>query len=174
MKIFFGAAIQGAENRRQRAKVHQVIIDAIKSCGCTVISEHTTGSDYDDTIALLENSFGPIPPKGKERTVYVRKKMIELVEGDIDAAIFEVSTPSLGTGIELAHAYLRPRLGIQPIPVLALYQKDYWPNKLSSMIKGITAEEISHFQLYEYARAEDAYHFIPLLIEGITSGKCLS
>ena len=168
MKIFFGAAIQGAENRRQRAQVHQVIIDAIKNFGGTVISEHTTGSDYDNTIALLENSFGPLPPKGKERTVYVRKKMTELVEGDIDAAIFEVSTPSLGTGIELAHAYLRPRMGLQVIPVIALYQKDYWPNKLSSMIKGITTEELPHFQLYEYAEPEDAYEFIPVLIEGVT------
>ena len=53
--------------------------------------------------------------------------MIELIEGDIDAAIFEVSTPSLNTGIEIAHAYLRPRLGLMAIPVFALYQKNYWP-----------------------------------------------
>jgi hypothetical protein len=36
-----------------------------------------------------------------------------------------VSTSSLGTGIELAHAYLRPGLGLPAIPVIALYQEDY-------------------------------------------------
>ena len=38
----------------------------------------------------------------------------------IDAAVFEVSTPSLGTGIEIAHTYLRPRLGLPAIPMLAV------------------------------------------------------
>ena len=65
----------------------------------------------------------------------------------IDAAIFEVSTPSLVTGIELAHAYLRPKLGLTEISVMALYQKDYWPNNLSTMIRGITSDEVSNFML---------------------------
>jgi hypothetical protein len=55
----------------------------------------------------------------------MRNKMIEAIEGEIKAAIFEVSTPSLGTGIEIAHAYLRLRLGLSRIPLLALYEKDY-------------------------------------------------
>jgi hypothetical protein len=32
--------------------------------------------------------------------------MIETIEGNITAAIFAVSTPSLGAGIEIAHSYL--------------------------------------------------------------------
>ena len=91
MKIFFGAAIQGAHNREERAAVHRLIIDAIKSCDCEVISEHTTGRDYDTTSQLLEKTLGTLPPKGTERTVLIRNKMIEFIEGDIDAAIFEVS-----------------------------------------------------------------------------------
>jgi len=39
--------------------------------------------------------------------------MIEGVEGDIDTAVFEVSTPSLGTGIEISHVYLRPRMNLK-------------------------------------------------------------
>ena len=76
--------------------------------------------------------------------------MIEAIEGDIKAAIFEVSNPSLGTGIEIAHAYLRPRVGLSLIPVLALYKKDYWPNKPSTMIKGISKDIVPHFTLKEY------------------------
>ena len=167
MKIFFGAAIQGAHNREERAAVHRLIIDAIKSCDCEVISEHTTGRDYDTTSQLLEKTLGTLPPKGTERTVLIRNKMIEFIEGDIDAAVFEVSTPSLGTGIEIAHAYLRPRLGLPEIPVIALYQKDYWPNNLSTMIRGITATEVSHFTLKEYDAPNNAVKFIPELLKDL-------
>ena len=93
--------------------------------------------------------------------------MIELIEGDIDAAVFEVSTPSLGTGIEIAHAYLRPRLGLTAIPVFALYQKNYWPNNLSTMIRGITKDEVADFVIQEYDKPGDTAEFIPKLLAGI-------
>ena len=61
MKIFFGAAIQGAQNRAERARVHRLIIDAIKRCGCDVVSEHTTGKDYDSTAnELVKRRFFPV------------------------------------------------------------------------------------------------------------------
>ncbi len=164
MNFFFGAAIQGAKNRKERVSAHSKIIDAIKKSGCTVISEHTTGSNFDETAMLFEAALGALPPVGKARTVHVRKKMIELIEGDIDGAIFEVSTPSLGTGIEIAHAYLRPRMGLREIPVFALYQKDYWPNDLSAMIKGITREKVPHFNLIEYEQQEDMGRIIADLL----------
>ncbi len=167
MKIFFGAAIQGAHNREERAAVHRLIIDVIKSCGCEVISEHTTGKDYNATAQLLEKTLGTLPPKGMERTVLIRNKMIEFIEGDIDAAVFEVSTPSLGTGIEIAHAYLRPRLGLPEIPVIALYQKDYWHNNLSTMIRGIMADEVPNFVLKEYDDPNNAQVFIPELLQEV-------
>jgi len=167
MKIFFGAAIQGAHNREERAAVHRLIINAINNCGCEVVSEHTTGKDYDSTIQLLEKRLGSLPPKGLERTIFIRNKMIELIEGDIDAAVFEVSTPSLGTGIEIAHAYLRPRMGLPEIPVVALYQEDYWPNNLSSMIRGIPADEAPNFVLKVYNDPTDAEEFMPELLQGI-------
>ena len=167
MKVFFGAAIQGAQNREQRSAVHGIIIDAIKSCGCEVISEHTTGKDYDATAKLLEKTMGTLPPRGMDRTVMIRNKMIEFIEGNIDAAVFEVSTPSLGTGIEIAHAYLRPRLGLPEIPVFALYQKDFWPHNLSTMIRGIPRHEVSNFVLFEYDDPANAREFIPELFEGI-------
>ena len=169
MKIFFGAAIQGARNREERAAVHRLIINALKDSGCEVISEHTTGQDYDSTIGLLEDKLGPLPPKGMERTVLIRSKMIEFIEGDINAAFFEVSTPSLGTGIELAHAYLRPRLGLSEIPVVALYQKDYWPHNLSSMIRGITGERVPGFRNIEYDDPHQATGFIKEILNDIGS-----
>ncbi len=165
-KIFYGAAIQGAEKRSDRAHINSTIIESIKSFGFQVISEHTTGLDFDDTANKLEESIGPLPPVGRDRTVFIRNKMIEFVESDINAAVFEVSTPSLGTGIEIAHAYLRARMGLAAIPVIALYQNGFWPNKLSAMIKGITEEEVAHFHLIEYNTSDDISRLLkPVLCE---------
>ena len=150
MKVFYGSAIQGSEDRKQRAHVNKFIIETIKQMKNSIITEHTTGETYEESIQKLETAIGTLPPKGLQRRIYVRDKMIEGVEGDIGAAVFEVSTPSLGTGVEIAHAYLRPRMNLKKIPVLALYQTDYWPNKLSTMIQGISKEQVPHFTLKEY------------------------
>ena len=150
MNIFYGSAIQGLEDRKIRAQINECIIDIIKKMGHAVITEHTAGKTYDESIQKLEKAIGKLPPKGLQRRIYVRNHMIDAIEGDINAAVFEVSTPSLGTGIEIAHAYLRPRMQLPTIPVLALYQTDYWPNQLSTMIQGISKEKVPHFQLKEY------------------------
>ena len=155
-KLFYGSAIQGALDRNDRAYIHRELIELIKSEGVEVVSEHVTGRNKKETAELLEKAVGFLPPSGTERTIYVRRKMIEIIEGDINAAIFEVSIPSIGVGIEVAHTYLRPRKGLPEIPILSLYEKDYWPNNLSSMIRGITNEEIPNFHLKEYTNLENA------------------
>ena len=161
MNVFYGAAIQGAQDRKERAHVHQHIIESIKSLGYRVVTEHTTGKTYDESIEKLQQAIGVLPPKGLQRRIYVRNKMIEAVEGDIIAAIFEVSVPSLGTGIEIAHAYLRPRMGLSTIPVLCLYQKNYWPNKLSTMIQGLTQKNVPHVTNVSYEELKE----IPAILE---------
>jgi len=160
MKVFYGAAIQGAENRKKRADIHQTIIDVIKKQGFDVYTEHTTGKTYKEAIEKLEQSIGVMPNDDLQRRIFVRNKMIEGIESDIVAAVFEVSTPSLGTGIEIAHAYLRPRMGLSAIPILALYEKDFWPNKLSTMIRGISAKEVPHFYIVEYVDMDDVENII--------------
>ncbi|MBN1860575.1 MAG: hypothetical protein JW840_03845 [Candidatus Thermoplasmatota archaeon] len=154
-RVFYGAAIQGAKDRKERSHVHEFFIKSIQEQGYDVYTEHTTGKTYDEAIQKLEQAIGPLPKDEQQRKIYVRNKMIEAIEGDIKAAIFEVSTPSLGTGIEIAHAYLRPRIGLFCVPVLAVYEKDYWPNKLSTMIQGISIENVPHFTLREYTHFEE-------------------
>ena len=167
MKVFYGAAIQGSKNRKERAHVHEFIIQTIKKQGFEVYTEHTTGKTYEEAIKKLEKAIGTLPKDDLARRTYVRNKMIEGVESDIKAAIFEVSNPSLGTGVEIAHAYLRPRLGLPTIPVLALYEKDYWPNKLSTMIRGISKENVAHFNLIEYKKLEDIEKIIVEFLKNI-------
>ncbi|MCX6816159.1 MAG: hypothetical protein NT120_04895 [Candidatus Aenigmarchaeota archaeon] len=160
MKLFYGAAIQGAKDRGERAFINRAVIELIKSEGYDVVSEHTTGRSKEETAELLERAIGPLPPSGPQRTIYVRRKMIESIEGDIDAAIFEVSIPSIGTGIEIAYACLRPRKGLTEIPILTLYQRDYWSNGLSSMVKGITPEELPKFYLKDYENLDNAKLYV--------------
>ena len=154
-RVFYGAAIQGAKDRKERSQVHEFFIKTIQKQDYEIYTEHTTGKTYDEAIQKLEQAIGPLPKDEQQRRIFVRNKMIEAIEGNIKAAIFEVSTPSLGTGIEISHAYLRPRLSLPVIPVLALYEKDYWPNKLSTMIRGISTENVPHFILKEYKNLED-------------------
>jgi hypothetical protein len=160
MRVFYGAAIQGAQDREKRAHVHEFIIDTIKKQGFDVYTEHTTGRTYEEAIEKLEQSIGKLPEMGIERRISIRNKMIEGIESDIVAAVFEVSIPSLGTGVEIAHAYLRPRMGLMEIPILVLYEKDYWPNKLSTMIRGISCEELPNFQLVDYNHIDDVEYLI--------------
>lgn len=145
MRIFYGAAIQGEKNRGEREYIHRELIEFIESNGYRVFCKHTTGKTREETAHFLEEALGQLSPKGKERTIFVRRKMIEAIEGDICAAIFELSTPSIGTGIEIAHAYLRPRLNLPSIPILAVYQEGFWPNGLTSMISGLTQIEFPQF-----------------------------
>ena len=160
MKVFYGSAIQGAEDREKRANIHKVIIDTIKKQGFDVYTEHTTGKTYKEAIEKLEQSIGNMPKDDIKRRIFIRNKMIEGIESDIKAAVFEVSTPSLGTGVEIAHAYLRPRMRLKEIPILALYEKDYWPNRLSTMIRGISKEEFPNFNLVEYASIDNLREII--------------
>lgn len=151
MNFFFGASIQGHHTWGAQVEIYSKIIQIIKNNGHTVLTEHTTGSSRADTLKKLEQVIGPLPNDDYQKRVIVRNKMIEMLEReDLAGVVFEVSAPSLGTGIEIAHAYLRKRIGLKPVPILALYKKDFWPNKLSAMIMGIPLDQYPNFQLYEY------------------------
>ena len=168
MKVFYGAAIQGTKDRAERAHVHKRLIKIIKEEGHEVVSEHLKGRNKEETAKLLEKSLGPLPPSGIERKIRIRKKLLEYLEGNIDAAVFECSIPSLGTGIELSHAYLRPRRGLDEIPILGLYEEFYWPSGLSSMVAGIAPEEIPAFNLEVYKNLEDAENYVRRFLRRIS------
>lgn len=154
-RVFFGAAIQGAIDRAERAHINRSIIDLIIRSGLDVVSEHTTGLDKEETRVLLERGLGTLPQGQSERSRHIRRAMLDLIDGNIVLAVFEASVPSLGTGIEFDHACTRPNRGLFSIPIVALYQKDYWPHGLSTMIRGINPEEFPNYSLIEYESISD-------------------
>lgn len=167
MRIFYGTAIQGKRDRSDRAEVNNAIFACIKENGGEVVYDHTLGTTREDTSARLEKVLGTLPSADLDRRILVRNKMIEMIEGDIDGAIFEVSVPSLGTGIEIAHAYLRSRMGLKDIPILILYEKDYWPHNLSTMIKGLTIETAPTVHVKEYATFDEISAYIKDFIKNL-------
>lgn len=151
MKFFFGAPIQGHSTWGTHVEIYQAIIETIKNNGHTILSEHTTGHTRAESSQKLEHAIGPMPKEEYPRRVYVRNKMLEMIESpDLSGIVFEVSVPSLGTGVEIAHAYLRERLGLESVPILVLYKKDFWPNKLSTMVRGVPLDKFPHYDLQEY------------------------
>lgn len=166
MKIYFGAGIQGApsaEARAERAALYRQLIEHIQSLGHEVLFEHTATNNKEEVWKVLEKQFGPLPPPGPERGAFIRNRNIEAIERMADAAIFEVSMPSLGVGIELAHAYLRPKMGLKEIPILCLYQKDFWSHGLSIMVSG--ASKIANLTVGEYPSILHAKQVIESFLE---------
>lgn len=162
MKVYFGAGIQGnanTEQRSERAAHYKALIEAIQSCGHEVIFEHTATNNRDEVWKILERQFGELPKDPDERGAFIRDKNIEAIEELADAVVLEVSTPSLGVGIEFAHAYLRPRMGLRKIPVLCLYQKGFWGHGLSIMVSG-AAKGLSNVVTREYETLDHALESI--------------
>lgn len=171
MKIYFGAGIQGspsAEARAERAALYRELISYIQSLGHEVLFEHTATNNKEEVWKVLEKQFGPLPPAGPERGAFIRNRNIEAIEQMADAAIFEVSMPSLGVGIELAHAYLRPKMGLKPIPILCLYQKGFWGHGLSIMVSGAAAAS-EYVRVVEYEKDLDAREEIEALLSKTNS-----
>jgi len=166
-KVFYGAAIQGGRVSGERAHINRELIDVIKSEGYHVLSEHTAGSTKDEMYGILNRTIGPLPLSETERNIYLRRKMIEFVESDIKAAVFEFSVSSSGTGVEFTHAYSRPRFGLKTVPILALYQNGYWQNGLSTMIEGISREELPHVKIIVYKNLDDAKSCLVDFLGGI-------
>ena len=96
MRIFYGGAIQGNQVRSASAERHRSVIGLLKEMGHEVCTEHTTGKTPEESAALLDKAIGPLPPLGIERTIYVRNKMIEFIEGDIGLLFLRYLSPASG------------------------------------------------------------------------------
>ena len=56
-EIFYGAAIQGAVDRAERAPIHKRAIQVIQEEGFRVLSEHTSGETKEKTALLLKEAI---------------------------------------------------------------------------------------------------------------------
>jgi len=56
-------------------------------------------------------------------------------------------------------------MDLSAVPVIALYQNEFWPNKLSAMLNGITREQVPHFHLIRYDDAQDIHSLLKPIIK---------
>ncbi len=169
MKVFYGAAIQGARDRRERAEINRALIDAIKSAGHDVVTEHTAAKTYDEAMLMLQDAFGRLPEDKEERTIFNRTKIIEALESrELGAAVFDVTVPSLGTGIEIEHACARKKMGLPEIPVLLLYDPSYG-RELSGMIRGMAKAELPKVATRSYDSVDKAASEIASFLSAVIS-----
>jgi hypothetical protein len=92
-KVFYGAAIMGAVDKKDRSRIHQFIIEAIKISVATSSASIQRAATSIKCAWLLEDSLISLPHVEEERPIVIRRKMVEFIEGHIDAVIFKVSTP---------------------------------------------------------------------------------
>jgi len=112
MKIYFAAAMRGG---RDNLKTNQQIVAYLSQLGHEIMTLHVTNDDF----VQRESEFS-------DRQIHDRD--LRLL-AQADAIVAEATTPSLGTGYEIAEALRRD------IPVLCLYRTDMVP-RLSPLIAG--------------------------------------
>ncbi|MDO8560540.1 MAG: nucleoside 2-deoxyribosyltransferase [bacterium] len=123
MKIYFAAAMRGG---RDNLKTNQQIVAHLVRLGHEVLTLHVTAED----ILVREE-------ERTDRQIFDRDMRLL---AQADALVAETTTPSLGTGYEIAVALQ------QKIPVLCMYRRDLVP-RLSPLIAGNSA---AYFQAVGY------------------------
>lgn len=113
MKIYFAAAMRGG---RDNLATNQQIVAHLSRLGHDVLTLHVTNGNFEQGEAGLT-----------DRQIYERD--LRLL-GQADAVVAEATTPSLGTGYEIAEALYRN------IPVLCLHRSDT-AQPFSALIAGI-------------------------------------
>lgn len=124
-KVYFCGSIRGG---RQRQPLYKAIVDDLQERGCRVLTTHVAAPD----VLALEWREGVTA-----RDIYERD--LRWLE-ECDVVIAEVSTPSLGVGVEIAEA---TRLGK---PIVALYEGD---GHLSAMVAGNPAVDVITYRSRE-------------------------
>ncbi|HXF82713.1 MAG TPA: nucleoside 2-deoxyribosyltransferase [bacterium] len=123
-KVYFCGSIRGG---RDRQPTYQAVVEFLQRRGCRVLTAHVAAADVLDRERR----------EGTARDIYARD-LCWLAESD--AVIAEVSTPSLGVGVEIAEA---TRLGK---PIVACIEAGV---DLSAMVAGNPAVRVLRYRAVE-------------------------
>ena len=120
MKVYFCASLAGGRDDKE---VVTFLVHFIESCGYSVLDNHVAAEV--PNVKHAENlgmSVSELTPR------LTMEHDFECVE-KADCLIAELSSKgSYGVGGEIHHCWIRPRLGLKPIPMLFLYKKGSRPN----------------------------------------------
>jgi 2'-deoxynucleoside 5'-phosphate N-hydrolase len=140
MTIYFCGSIAGG---RKYLDTYTKIVRYLQDNGHTVPTEHIIATDVLDTE--------------KELTAAQIYKRDVIWLSDSDAAIAEISNPSLGVGYEIGYALDHGK------PLLALYEKDLFVSRM------ITGNEHPMLTIVEYGEDDDWRAAIDNFLAGVAA-----
>ncbi len=162
MRVYFSISIAGGEDPDLR--LAQDIIEMLKKLGHEVLSEHVVLSGDLLKKVFLENAAAAgFDIENMDLPALVRAVDTYWVD-QAEALVAVVNRPSFGVGMEIERALLKPRLGLDRTPVLALLRWDLF-DKTSKMITGIRDE---NFRLYRYKSAPGAKRAVNVFLKKIS------
>ena len=159
LKIYYSGSMNGAPEPDPEFawKLVQYMIQN----GADVPSEHVSARTLQEREEIIARRSGKTieqlksnPPS--DSNIYTQD--LEWVD-QATHLVALVNGPSLGVGMEIEHAILKPRLGLNETPILCLVQQDIRP-RLSRMVSGISLQKAPNFQLRTYQNLDQAQQHI--------------
>jgi hypothetical protein len=147
-KVYFSAPIRGA--RENMPGLAKDLVEFMKKGGANVLSEHVVADMGEMMDQVFSEKAGISFSKSKKPWVIARQIDFQWVD-KANYLVAEVTSPSIGVGMEIQRAKDKEKLGLDHTKILCLCRQEVMDKeKLSWMIKGITPEEHRNFYLKGY------------------------
>lgn len=159
LKIYYSGSIKGGPESETSLPMN--LVNYMKAGDANVLSEHVAVADKQERDRIFAKKSGisyeefiSMPDKW----FFIRKQDLGWVR-EATHLVALVNAPSHGVGMEIQEALRKPQFGFNLTPVLCLIREDKL-EKLSGMVRGVSEEESSVFQIKTYKNEEDAKNII--------------
>lgn len=148
-KIYFSASIRG-ENAD--LELGYKVVTYLKEQGHDVLSEHVGSRNSDEMNAKLLEKTGTdrlklVEPRASQ---FIREIDTAWVD-EADCLVVVITGASLGVGMEIERALLKPERGMPETPIFCFVHATYAPG-LSAMVRGVSD---TTFHLFSYTTFEE-------------------
>ncbi len=154
-RVYYSGSIKGAPEIEPDF-AWQLVQYMIEN-GANVLSEHVAARNQQEMDEVKARNLGMSVQemlKQPEPWFGVRRQDLKWVE-EATHVVAVVNAPSHGVGMELEHAILKPRLGLNTTPILCLVHEQL-SEKLSFMVRGVSKDETPCFYVKTYKDLETA------------------
>jgi hypothetical protein len=168
LKIYYSGSIKGAPEPDPNFAWN--LVQYMIQNGANVLSEHVAARNMDEMDEIKAGKMGITVTELRSipREIYlkdvIRKQDLKWVDEATHVVSLVNSAGSYGVGMELQEAILKPRLGLNPTPVLCLIHESLYGN-LSGMVTG-AEDSGSEFYIKSYKDLEDAKTTIRIFLTG--------
>lgn len=165
-KVYYSGSIQGVAEIEPDFAWN--LVRYMINNGAVVLSEHVAGRNRNERDEIRARNVGMTVEemlKEPEPWFGIRKQDLNWVD-EATHMVALVNAPSHGVGMELEHAILKPRLGLNLTPILCLVHEGA-AEKLSYMIRGVTTDESPCVYIRTYNDLKSAQ----LLVEKLLTEK---